>query len=68
MQQMAVMDIPIAKLEELMRLKARAASLDALVGSGEDTALLDLLPTTLATDDLASAEVELLMERAIAST
>ena len=60
----ATMNMEPAALGELMALRCGATSLDALVGSGEDTPLLDLLPAPSTDGDMAAAEVEMLMERA----
>ena len=60
----AALDMEPAVLSELMALRRGATSLDALVGSGEDTPLLDLLPAPATNDELAGAEVEMLMQRA----
>jgi RNA polymerase nonessential primary-like sigma factor len=61
----AALDMEPAALGELMALRRGATSLDALVGAGEDTPLIDLLPATPSMDDdLATTEVEMLMERA----
>lgn len=65
LQQLAdAMNMQPAALSELMALRRGATSLDALVGSGEDTPLLNLLPAPATNDELAGAEVEMLMQRA----
>jgi RNA polymerase nonessential primary-like sigma factor len=64
-QQLAeALDMEPAALSELMALRRGAASLDSLVGAGEDTPLIDLLPALAPDDNLAATEVEMLVERA----